>query len=106
MTRAPYVHYLDGWRGLAILFLLIGHFFPIDGINLGHLGVNLFFVLSGLLMARLLFVYEVPFGEFYQRRISRIFPTMMVFLLVLVGLRMFSGDSVPWIEVAAAAAFV
>jgi peptidoglycan/LPS O-acetylase OafA/YrhL len=73
--------YLDGWRGLAILLVLIGHFAPNDYINLGRLGVDLFFVLSGHLMAQLLFIKKVDLKQFYKRRISRIFPAMIVFLL-------------------------
>ena len=68
--NSQHFDYLDGWRGLAIIFLLIGHFYPVPGINFGHFGVNLFFVLSGLLMSRLLFVKSVPIPLFYKRRIS------------------------------------
>ena len=97
--------YLDGWRGLAIAFLLVGHFFPVDGINFGHVGVNLFFVLSGLLMARLLFVKQVPFGQFYRRRIARVFPTAYCFIVILVLFSAISGNVIAWDEVAAAATF-
>ena len=38
--------YLDGWRGLAIVLLLWGHFFPVPGINLGFIGVNFFFAVG------------------------------------------------------------
>ena len=72
-----HIPYLDGWRGLAVAFLLLGHFFPVDGINFGTVGVHLFFVLSGLLMTRILFVQKVPLALFYQRRIARIFPRSM-----------------------------
>jgi peptidoglycan/LPS O-acetylase OafA/YrhL len=67
-----HIPYLDGWRGLAIVFLLIGHFFPISGINFGAIGVALFFVLSGFLMSKILFIDKVPLPIFYRRRISRI----------------------------------
>lgn len=97
--------YLDGWRGLAIAFLLIGHFFPVPGINLGHVGVNLFFVLSGLLMARLLFLKQVPFDQFYRRRIARVFPTAYCFVIALVLINIASGSEIGWGEVAAAASF-
>jgi len=91
---------------MAILFLLLGHFFPLPGINFGAIGVALFFVLSGLLMSRLLFAQQVPLGQFYQRRISRIFPAVIVFLGVLVGSRLLLGQRVDWAEVAAAALFI
>jgi peptidoglycan/LPS O-acetylase OafA/YrhL len=74
------IGYLDGWRGMAILLVLVGHFFPVPGIDLGRLGVDWFFVLSGLLMGRLLFVRNTPIPLFYQRRITRIFPLFYTFL--------------------------
>lgn len=106
MPAAPHLHYLDGWRGLAIAFLLLGHFFPVPGINLGAIGVSLFFVLSGLLMARLLFVQQVPLPRFYQRRLSRILPAVLAFLVVIVGSRLLLGQRVDWGEVTAAGLFV
>ncbi|MDP3739569.1 MAG: acyltransferase [Hyphomonadaceae bacterium] len=71
---------LDGWRGLAISAVLVGHFFPVPGINLGTLGVELFFVLSGRLMADILFVKKLPLGEFFYRRVTRILPALLVFV--------------------------
>jgi peptidoglycan/LPS O-acetylase OafA/YrhL len=50
------IGYLDGWRGLAIAFVLQHHFFEVKWANFGILGVNVFFCLSGLLMSRILFV--------------------------------------------------
>lgn len=103
---AAHLNYLDGWRGLAISFLLIGHFFPVPGINLGIAGVNLFFVLSGLLMARLLFVQKVPISLFYKRRISRIFPAVFFFLVAVVLTYLARGRAIDWAEVTAAATFL
>ncbi len=82
------VDYLDGWRGIAILSLLLGHFVGFFGVasrigNAGRLGVELFFVLSGLLMGRLLFVKKVEISTFYKRRISRIFPALYAYLLLM-----------------------
>jgi peptidoglycan/LPS O-acetylase OafA/YrhL len=98
--------YLDGWRGLAISLLLIGHFAPVPGVNLGAVGVRLFFALSGLLMCRLLFVQEVPLRTFYQRRITRIFPAAFFFLIVVVALFVAFGRQVSWQETLTAALFV
>lgn len=78
-----HVGHLDGWRGLAIATLLVGHFFPVPGINFGTVGVNLFFVLSGLLMGRLLFEKQEPISRFYRRRIARIIPAHVAFLLII-----------------------
>jgi peptidoglycan/LPS O-acetylase OafA/YrhL len=98
--------YLDGWRGLAIVLLLIGHFLPVPGINFGAVGVNLFFVLSGWLMCRLLFEQQMAIGVFYRRRVARIFPAHYVFLGLVVLWFLVSGHRVDWAEVAAAVGFV
>lgn len=79
---------LDGWRGLAILLVLLAHFGGLA--PLGMYGVQLFFVLSGLLMARLLFEQRMPLPRFYLRRAARIVPALAVYLgtmAVLTALR-------------------
>ena len=70
---------LDGWRGLALLGVLFDHFVTPRVLNLGRFGVEMFFVLSGMLMADILFVKRAPIGEFFVRRFSRIYPAMFVF---------------------------
>jgi peptidoglycan/LPS O-acetylase OafA/YrhL len=104
--QGKHFDFLDGWRGLAISFLLIGHLFPVPGIQLGAVGVNLFFVLSGVLMARILFVQQTPLGVFYQRRISRVFPAHYLFLTLIILWFMLSGQVVDWQEAVMAALFV
>ena len=101
-----HIGYLDGWRGLAIGFLLIGHFFPVPGLDLGSFGVHLFFVLSGLLMSRLLFVKRVRLDLFYRRRISRIVPTSFAFVIAVIGYYVLVGRLIHWDQVAAAAVFL
>lgn len=71
--------YLDGWRGIAIALVLISHFIQDPGAY-GRMGVDVFFVLSGLLMANILFVKRMPLGKFYKRRFSRIFPVFFIYL--------------------------
>ncbi|MEH0165814.1 acyltransferase family protein [Roseateles microcysteis] len=102
----PHLDYLDGWRGLAIVLLLTGHFFPVAGINLGALGVNFFFVLSGWLMTRLLFVQQTPLDSFHRRRISRILPAHLAFLLVISMTLYLTGRPVSASETGAAALFL
>ncbi|NYE62170.1 peptidoglycan/LPS O-acetylase OafA/YrhL [Duganella sp. 1224] len=80
LVRQPHLAYLDGWRGLAILAVLAGHFLPMRGINLGRMGVELFFVLSGRLMCQILFIQGTTLGEFYRRRLARIVPGLLVFV--------------------------
>lgn len=77
------IEYLDGWRGCAIGMVLLSHFGPPIPIDLGRFGVDLFFVLSGLLMSQILFEKQTPLGLFYRRRISRILPVFVLFVLTM-----------------------
>jgi peptidoglycan/LPS O-acetylase OafA/YrhL len=73
---------LDGWRGLAITAVLLGHFALESQVpGLGVFGVDLFFVLSGRLMAEILFVRRSPLPTFFLRRFSRVYPALFVFVL-------------------------
>jgi peptidoglycan/LPS O-acetylase OafA/YrhL len=88
MTSTPasksHFAYLDGWRGIAILAVLAGHFLQIRGINLGRAGVELFFVLSGRLMCQILFIKGTTLVDFYRRRASRIYPALLFFVTAYV----------------------
>jgi len=77
------IAYLDGWRGCAILSVLAAHFLGLYMINLGRFGVELFFVLSGRLMAEILFVRRTPLSSFFPRRLSRIYPALFVLATLL-----------------------
>ena len=83
MTR---ILYLDGWRGLAILGVLVDHYITSQGINLGRFGVELFFVLSGRLMGEILFSHGAELKTFYFRRISRIYPALLFCMTVTFAL--------------------
>ena len=83
IDRAPaagHLPYLDGWRGLAILLVLIGHFAPFAPGLLAGAGVEFFFVLSGRLMAEILIVRRMPLPTFFFRRASRILPALAFFV--------------------------
>lgn len=76
--------FLDGWRGIAVLLVMVGHFFPVPGIAIGSFGVELFFVLSGRLMAEILFVRKLDAVEFLRRRFARVYPALLVFVLLVI----------------------
>ncbi|NHZ40077.1 acyltransferase family protein [Massilia aquatica] len=79
-----HIPYLDGWRGLAIIAVLISHFKSTQELSwLGEFGVQLFFVLSGFLMGNLLFIKKVPLKDFFVRRVSRVFPTFWLFVIAM-----------------------
>ena len=81
--RRDRIGYLDGFRGVAILLVLVGHFHPVAAINLARLGVDLFFALSGRLMAELLFERRVALPVFFYRRFARVYPALVGLVLVL-----------------------
>ncbi len=75
---------IDGLRALAIVPVLIFHFFP-SNFPLGYLGVDLFFVISGYLITCIL-VDELDTGSFtfrgfYIRRVKRILPATLIVLI-------------------------
>src|SRR6476469_9154525 len=81
---------LDGVRGMAVLLVIVFHFYSI---GFGWLGVDLFFVLSGFLITGILIDSrnkENFFRNFYVRRTLRIFP-LYYFALILFYLITSSG---------------
>ncbi len=87
---------LDGLRAVAVSLVLYAHLLAADGSHLGHIGVRLFFVLSGFLITRLLlearadarFAPATALKSFYARRALRIFPPYFAVLAFvwLIGL--------------------
>lgn len=78
-----HLDYLDGWRGIAVLFVIVGHFWIDDfwpGVS--TFGVDLFFVLSGRLMSEILFVKRAELPTFFFRRFSRIYPALFAFVVI------------------------
>lgn len=97
VNKAIYFEQLNGIRFIAVLLVLLDHWLiPINPFSfLGHLGVVIFFVLSGFLITRILFQNAddcrqnhssilVKIIRFMYRRSLRIFP--IYFLLLLIGL--------------------
>ena len=80
---------LDGVRALAILGVLVHHVFP-ERLPGGFTGVDVFFVLSGYLIASVILhgVRDGSFSmrEFYLRRIQRLLPNAVAAVLVTVAL--------------------
>ena len=82
-AQAARVFVWDGWRGLAIFFVLCGHFYNIEWLWEDRFGVDVFFVLSGMLMSSILFEKRMSLKDFYIRRLSRIFPVLLVYLVAV-----------------------
>ncbi|WP_263366834.1 acyltransferase family protein [Edaphobacter bradus] len=88
---------LDGWRGVAILMVivthlqsgLLGHVWRYKWMDLGQHGVSMFFVLSGFLItSRLLAEEKIGLRRFYLRRVFRLMPCAWAYLafVALFGL--------------------
>lgn len=96
-VRDARIAYLDGWRGVAIAGVLFGHFVSHAGINMGRFGVELFFVLSGRLMAQILFTNDYPLKKFYFKRFSRVWPALFVFAtIVAIAVTIFHAQGNIW----------
>ncbi len=82
-----HILYLDGIRGIAILLVLVYHcFFDFGPAAFGWVGVDLFFILSGFLITRILVQTKSGadyFKNFFLRRALRIFPLYFMFLLII-----------------------
>src|SRR5689334_17721171 len=91
---------LDGLRALSILLVFVEHILTTGGYargagrlfhpigNMGVLGVDVFFTISGFLITLLLVREWEKFGTislkgFYTRRFLRLMPAMGVFLLTI-----------------------
>lgn len=105
---------LDGLRCIAILLVLCEHWLPHEitahlPFSPGALGVNLFFVLSGFLIGRILIMQFQKMDEgkrkrrdvlfnFYARRSLRILPIYFLFLIFvgISGYKYFTANW-PWL---------
>ncbi len=95
--------WLDGWRGIAIALVLLDHFGNV--LLIGRLGVEVFFVLSGLLITRILFEQRVDLGTFYRRRLARIFPVFYLYVLVMALVGLLLVHDINWMNLGATMTF-
>ncbi|MFT4033522.1 MAG: acyltransferase [Siphonobacter sp.] len=89
-----YFNQLDGVRFIAVLLVLYDHWLAgYNTLPLGRLGVNIFFVLSGFLITRILLLSKDRYlnqegglglylKKFYVRRTIRIFPIYYLTILI------------------------
>lgn len=89
---------LDGLRAIAVILVLIYHFFPtvLPG---GFLGVDVFFIISGFLITSLLLRERQRNGhvnlvDFWRRRARRLFPALVLVLLICTTAALIIGGDV------------
>lgn len=104
---------LTAIRGIASLWVVGHHWLPSASRHLGaifdpgFLAVDLFFILSGLILARVharLTTAELP--DFYLRRVFRLYPLHLVCLAWLVGIVSPNLASMEWLTLAGSAALI
>ena len=95
---------LDGLRGIAILLVVISH---VPGWGFaqfgGAVGVQLFFVLSGFLITRILIAEvrqtgTVSLRSFWLRRAARLLPAIIVLIVGFVPVALFLGETSAWLR--------
>ncbi|MDI9348919.1 MAG: acyltransferase family protein [Candidatus Symbiobacter sp.] len=80
---------IDGLRALAVLAVVAFHYqFAHNEMGGGWLGVDIFFVISGFLITPMLLAADNfwDFVEFWGRRARRIFPSLILTLVLVGGL--------------------
>jgi peptidoglycan/LPS O-acetylase OafA/YrhL len=87
---ADYRPDIDGLRALAVIAVILYHA-EIPGFGGGYVGVDVFFVISGYLITRLLAgsgakPLRMLWSEFYLRRARRILPALLLTSLVATAL--------------------
>lgn len=80
-SSLAYEAHIDGLRAVAVVAVILFHAFP-ELLPGGFVGVDVFFVISGYLITRIL-LHEMKsktfsFRLFYFRRVRRIFPALIV----------------------------
>ncbi len=81
---------IDGLRAVAVLLVVLYHV-GVPGITGGFIGVDVFFVISGYLITSLLVLEaeahgRISLSDFYARRVRRLFPALMIVVLVSLAL--------------------
>src|SRR4051812_9487022 len=88
---------MDGVRAIAILVAVLFHA-RVPGFSGGFIGVDIFFVLSGFLITRLLLnelnkTGKINLVRFYARRVRRIIPALLlvIAIVLVLGLMLLSA---------------
>ena len=81
---------LDGVRACSVSIVLVGHLIlPSSLIGFSALGLDIFYLVSGFLITRLFFAEAKDTGSlnlrtFYLRRIIRLYPVLLVYLMLVL----------------------
>lgn len=86
MTIKKYRSDIDGLRSIAVIAVIVGHYWP-GFLQSGFLGVDIFFVISGYVITSSLYgrdesSFKVFLISFYSRRMKRLLPALLACILV------------------------
>jgi peptidoglycan/LPS O-acetylase OafA/YrhL len=124
-TPAGRIRELDGWRAVAASMVVVSHLLAHQHTRtvshflllawviyvIAYLGVQIFFVISGFVICRLLLREEARYGSFslkafYIRRVFRILPPFYLYLGVIALLGVLGVVQTSGREIAKAALFL
>ncbi len=89
LRKMPHIRVLDGWRGISILLVMMGHLLPLGpkrwdlNATTANAGMAVFFCLSGFLITSTL-LYRPNLREFLIRRLCRIVPLSWAYMIVVL----------------------
>src|ERR1700712_4823276 len=99
---------LDGLRGLLAVYVLVGHMAPFavlpvsvqNAVSHGTAAVDLFFILSGLVICQSLQNGGGRAGPFLIGRVTRIFPVFLVVFAFAIAVEPWSCgfEFMPWVS--------
>jgi len=107
-NKLSYRAEIDGLRAIAVIGVILYHaemiFFGRDWFEGGYIGVDVFFVISGYLITRIIFLelYQknsFNFLKFYERRARRILPVLFVVVFASIPfawVKLLSSDLVEY----------
>jgi peptidoglycan/LPS O-acetylase OafA/YrhL len=99
---------LDGLRGVLAVYVMLGHMAPFSvlpewiagPLSHGGAAVDIFFILSGLVILRSLEGCRFAARPFLISRVSRIFPVYLAMLAIGIATQALPAgfDAMPWVE--------
>ena len=109
VIRIGYRPEIDGLRALAVLAVILNHVNH-AWLPSGYLGVDIFFVISGFVITASLLTHTHESASdfllgFYSRRVKRILPALVVFVLIAGGAIAFFSPGGPSLRTGLAALF-
>ena len=103
MSNIAYRPEIDGLRAVAVLSVIIFHA-GVESMSGGFIGVDVFFVISGFLITRIVLKsidnQSFSFSDFYARRLKRLLPAAIALIVITIAFGAFILSPNRYIELA------